>query len=323
MHRRTALKAGLIGIGYSIFPVARAQSYPERDLRWIVPYPAGGGSDFSARVIGQIVSQQTNRAVVVENKSGGNGAIAMGEAVRSPDDGHTLINIDNGILIFNPQLYNSLTYSPDDVKLVSMMTRSTMMLIVGPSCNARTAEEYVKDVRANPGFYSFGSAGAGTPQHLAMELVMQRLGLEMNHIPYRGSTPAVTDLVGGHIPALMGDYTSASRFIKAGQARVLAVASAQRHALLPDVPTFDELGMTDIHAASFVGVAVRATTAQEKIDALYKVLATAAQTPEAKNRFAEFGYEPIANTPAEFHEYVESEKEVWTKIISEAKISLD
>ena len=174
--------------------VAHAQSYPAKPIRWLVPYPAGGGSDFLARTIGQQLSTQVGQPVLIDNKPGGNTAIAASETARSAPDGYTILSADNGTMVFNSALYSKLSYNPEkDLAPVTLMGRFPMILVVGPDSDAKDAKDFIAKAKANPGKVSFGSAGAGSPHHLAMELLKVTAGLHMVHIPYRGAAPALGD----------------------------------------------------------------------------------------------------------------------------------
>lgn len=185
---------------------ASAQTYPAKAIRWLVPYPAGGGSDFLARTVGQQLSTQIGQPVLIDNKPGGNTAIAAVETGRAAPDGYTILSADNGTMVFNPALYSKLTYNPSkDLLPVTLMGKFPMILVVSPGADFKDAKDFVAKAKAKPGAMSFGSAGAGSPHHLAMELLKVDAGLFMTHIPYRGAAPALTDLAGGQIPAMMVD----------------------------------------------------------------------------------------------------------------------
>lgn len=301
-----------------------AQSFPSKPIRWIVPYPAGGGSDFMARTVAQALSTELGQPVMVDNKPGGNGAVAVADIVRAPKDGHTLINVDNGILVFNPVLYKSLGYNPArDMNLVTLLGRVPMILLAGPGSDATDAKDFIAKAKAQPGKFSYGSAGAGSPQHMAMELLKKTAGLHMVHIPYRGSAPALADLVGGQIPVLMSDYAASNGFIKAGRIRPLAVANATRLSYLPDVPTFAELGLRGVEAAGLVGVAAPAGTPPAVILALQKSISTTLNQPAISKKYLDFGIEPVTYTPQQFEELIKNESVRWHQLVRELKITLD
>lgn len=309
-------------------PVASAQAqqaaYPSKQMRWLVPYPAGGGSDFLARTIGQQLSTQTGQPVLVENKPGGNTAIAAADVVRSQPDGYTMLSADNGTLVFNPVLYKSLSYNPGkDLAPVTLMGRFPMILVVSPSVTAKDAKEFIAQVKANPQGINFASAGAGSPHHLAMELLKTEAGLKMTHAPYRGAAPALADVAGGQVPAMMVDLAAGAGFIKGGKVRALAVANATRLPQLPDVPTFAELGFKNVEAAALVGLVVPAATPAETVNALNKQVVAAINAPDVHKKLIDFGVEPVGNTPAQFAELLKGENARWHKLIRDLNITLD
>nr|WP_316641736.1 tripartite tricarboxylate transporter substrate binding protein [uncultured Roseateles sp.] len=304
--------------------MATAQSFPSKPIRWLVPYAAGGGSDFLARTIGQTLSAQVGQTVVVDNKPGANTAIAAAETARSPADGYTVLSADNGTLIFNPVLYKTLSYNPSkDLAPVTLMGRFPMILVVGPSLPVASAKDFIAKAKATPEGLNYGSAGAGSPHHLAMELLKVETGLTMTHVPYRGAAPALAEVAGGQVPAMMVDLAAGAAFIKSGKVKALAVANAKRLPQLPDVPTFAELGYKNVEAAALVGMVVPAATPTDVITALNKQVVAAINEPGVHKRLSEFGVEPVGNTPAQFAELLKSETARWQKLIRDLKITLD
>ena len=305
-------------------PAVQAQAYPAKPIRWLVPYPAGGGSDFLARTIGQALSTQVGQPVLVDNKPGANTAIAASETARAVPDGYTVLSADNGTMVFNPALYARLSYSPTkDLTPVTLMGRFPMILVVGPETQAKDARDFIAQVKARPGRLTYGSAGAGSPHHLAMELLKVEAGLHMVHIPYRGAAPALSDLAGGQIPAMMVDLAAGAGFIKSGKIRPLAVANATRLPQLPEVPTFAELGLKTVEAAALVGMVAPARTSPEVVNALQKQVAAAIQQPAVKQRLIDFGVEPVGNTAQQYADLLRSETARWHKLIKAQQISLD
>lgn len=304
--------------------LALAQSYPAKSLRWVVPYPAGGGSDFLARTIGQQLSTQISQPVVVDNKPGGNTAIAASDVARSAADGYTILSADNGTMVFNSALYAKLSYNPEkDLLPVTLMGKFPMILVAGPGSDAKDAKDFIAKAKARPGSVSFGSAGAGSPHHLAMELLKVNAGLHMVHIPYRGAAPALADLAGGQIPAMMVDMAAGAGFIKGGKIRPLAVANPTRLPQLPDVPTFAELGLAKVEASAQVGVVAPAGTPAEVVGALQKQIATAINQPAVKQKLIDFGIEPVGSTPAQYADLIKTETVRWHQLIKAQKITLD
>ena len=304
--------------------LAQSTGYPSKSIRWVVPYPAGGGSDFLARTISQQLAVQMKQSILIDNKPGANTAIAAADVAHAPADGHTILSADNGTMVFNPALYAKLSYSPEkDLVPVTLMGKFPMILVVGPASDAKDAKDFIRKAKAKPGSVNYGSAGAGSPHHLAMELLKVHAGLFMVHIPYRGAAPALTDLAGGQIPAMMVDLAAGAAFIKSGKIRALAVASPVRLAQLPDVPTFAELGFKNVEAAALVGVVAPAGTPTDVVNSLQKQLAEAINHASVRQKLIDFGIEPVANTPAQYSELLRSETTVWHKIIKQQNISLD
>ncbi|MBY4899220.1 tripartite tricarboxylate transporter substrate binding protein [Cupriavidus sp. AU9028] len=299
-----------------------ADAYPAKPIRWIVPYAAGGGSDFLARTIGQGLSARIGQPVVVDNKPGGNTAIAASETARAAPDGYTVLSADNGTMVFNPALYKSLAYNPKDLAPVTLLGRFPMILVVGPGSPARTVQDFIAQAR-KPGGLNYGSAGAGSPHHLAMELLKVEAGLTLTHAPYKGAAPALSDVAAGQVPAMMVDYAAGAGFIKGGKVRPLAVANATRLPQLPDVPTFAEVGLKNVEAAALVGMVVPAATPPEVIARLNRDVVAAIREPGVNKRMVDFGVEPVGNTPAQYGELLKNESARWTRLIRELNITLD
>lgn len=316
--------AGTMLTALALAPQAAAQSFPSKPIRWIVPYAAGGGSDFLARTIGQQLSANIGQPIVVENKPGANTAIAAAETARSPHDGYTVMSADNGTLVFNPALYKTLSYNPTrDLAPVSLLGKFPMILVVGANAEFKDARDFLAKVKAAPGKVSYASAGAGSPHHLAMELLKERAGLRMVHIGYRGAAPALLDVVGGQVPAMMTDLAAGAAFLKAGKLRPLAVANATRLPQLPNVPTFAEIGLQGVEAAALVGMVAPAGTPPDVIAKLQTSVAAAIKQPEVNRKLVDFGVEPVGSTPEQFAALLRSETALWHKLIRDLNITLE
>lgn len=303
---------------------ASAQTFPAKPIRWLVPYAAGGGSDFLARTVAQTLSTQVGQPVLVDNKPGGNTALAAAETARAPADGYTVLSADNGTLVFNPALYKSLSYSPTkDLAPVTLMGKFPMILVAGANSGIATAKDFIARAKAKPGDLSYASAGAGSPHHLAMELLKVEAGLFMVHVPYRGAAPALADVAGGQLPAMMVDLAAGAGFIKGGKVRALAVANPTRLPQLPDVPTFAELGYKNVEAAALVGVVVPSATPVDVVNTLNRQLVAAIHEPSVNKRMTDFGVEPVGSTPAQYAALLKSETARWHKLIRDLKITLD
>ena len=304
--------------------IACAQTFPAKPIRWIVPYAPGGGQDFIARTIGAQMSIDGGQPVVIENKPGGNSSVAASDLLRSPADGYTVMSIDNGHAIFNPVLYRNLSYNVErDMALVTTTGRIPLLLIAGPGSDATSATDFIAKAKAAPGRFNYASPGAGTPHHIAMELLKQRAAIHVVHIPYRGGAPALADVAGGQIPVMIGDLAFSLGFIKAGKVRALAVADAKRVNALPDVPTFKELGVDGMEAVAFSAVATHGATPPAVVGALSQAIARALADPGVAAKLTAASVEPWASTPEAFRTMVREESRRWHKLIADQGISVD
>lgn len=319
VSRRLLLTVAAASFGHA----AWAQSASAKPLRWIVPYAAGGGQDFIARTVAPQLSTAIGRQVVVENKPGGNGAIAAGDLLRSSPDGSAIMSIDNGHMVLNPILYKNLSYSPArDLMPVTGTGRIPLLIVAGPGA-AQTAEEFLAQARQQPDKFAYASVGNGSPHHIAMELFKQRAGIRLVHVPYRGGAPALADVAGGQVPYLMADLAFSFGFIEAGKVRPLAVGTATRLPMLPRVPTFEEIGVKGAEAAAFTGVVVAAGTPAKTVAALSEAIANVLHDPAVAKKLRAASVEPFPLTPAQFTEMIDRERRIWGKVIEEQKISVE
>lgn len=323
--KRILVGLGVVAVAWAA-PIsqAQAQNFPTKSVRWIVPYPAGGGSDFLARTVSQAMAQDLGQPVVIDNRAGGNTAIAAAETIRSGPDGYTVLSADNGTLFNNPVLYSSLSYKASDLTPVTLLGRFPMILAVGPSgAEFKDAKDFIAKVKAAPGKYSYASVGAGSPHHLAMELLKQKLGLHILHIPYRGAAPAMNDVVGGQLPVMMIDPAAGAGFLKAGKLRPLAVANDKRLPQYPNVPTFDELGIKGVEAAALVGMVAPTGTPPAVIARLQQAASTAIHQPDVFKKLADAGVEPVGGSTADYAALIKQQTALWQKLITDLKIKLD
>jgi len=301
-----------------------AETYPSKPLRWVVPYAAGGGSDFLARTVSQGLSPRMGQTIVVDNKPGGNTAIGASETARSAPDGYTMLSADNGTLVFNPALYQKLSYDPvKDLAPVTLLGRFPMILVAGPALKANDVKGFLAEAKTHAQGMDYASAGAGSPHHLAMELLKVETGINLVHVPYRGAAPALADVAAGQVPAMMVDLAAGAGFIKGGKVRALAVANPTRLPQLPDVPTFAELGYKNLEASAQVGIVVPAATPQPVIDTLNRQLVATINDPATRQKLIDFGIEPVGNTPAQYRDMLEAERTRWQKLIRDLNIKLD
>jgi len=304
---------------------ALAQSYPTKPIRLIVPYPAGGATDFFARLVFPKVGDALGQPVVVENRPGAGTAIGASEVARSAPDGYTLLLGDAGTYAFNPTLYKKLSYDPaKDFAPISLTGRFALILAVNTSTlSVSSVDEFVQAAKRAPGKIDYGAPGPGSPIHLAMELFKQRAGIAMTPIPYKGGADALSDLIGGRIGALFPDIATGLPQIRAGKIKALAVASEKRVAALPGLPTLGESGYPGFEAWAWQGFVAPAGTPHDIVMKLNGAFAKVMADPAIKQRLSESGFEPQTSTPDEFAAYLKSEIAKWAKVIRDSNISLD
>lgn len=318
------LRTTLLAIGVLSAGAAFAQAYPNRPIRWVIPYAAGGGADALARVIMPALSRELGQPVVIENKPGAASAIAASEVARSAPDGYTIFSADNGTLIYNPALYKKLPYDPaKDFAPVSLLGRLPTILVAGPGSSVKDVKDVVQLAKSAPGKHSFASAGTGSPHAMAMELFRTQAGLDMIHVPYRGGALSLQDVAAGQVPITMTDYAGGGGMIRSGMVRALAVANATRLPQLPDVPTFAELGYKEVLAEAFGGLVVPARTSPDVIARLQSAAQKAVADPEVQKKLIDIGYEPVGGTAQQFQAMLQKDIPRWHKLIRELNISLD
>jgi len=318
---RAALAALLVFAGGHVV----AQGYPQKPIRLIVPYPAGGATDFFARLAFPKVGEALGKPVVVENRPGAGTAIGASEVARSAPDGYTILLGDAGTYAFNPSLYKKLSYDPaKDFAPISLTGRFALILAVNPTVlKAASVQEFVDAAKRAPGKIDYGAPGPGSPIHLAMELFKQRAGITMTPIPYKGGADALSDLIGGRIGALFPDIATGLPQIRAGKIKALAVASEKRVVALPDLPTVSESGYPGFEAWAWQGFVAPAGTPRDVVMKLNGAFAKVMADPALKQRLSESGFEPQTSTPEQFSAYLKSEIAKWAKVIHESNIGLD
>ncbi|WP_367068827.1 tripartite tricarboxylate transporter substrate binding protein [Oryzisolibacter sp. LB2S] len=304
---------------------AQAQAnYPSQPVKWIVPYAPGGTTDVIARNLATRMGTDLGQPVVVDNRPGAATIIGATQIARSAPDGYTVGTADSGTLAFNPVMYKSLTYNADkDFTLIGGLGKMPLVLAVTPGFPARNVQEFLALVKKSPGSISFATPGTGSPQHVALELFKQRTGTDLMHVPYKGSAPALQDLMAGQVQTMFTDLPPSLSMIKSGKVRVLAVATPQRLPLLPDVPTLAEVGIPGFEAYAWQGFIGPAQLSESVVNRLNKDLVAALRHPEMRARLEELGIEPMPMAPAEFTAFVRSEQKLWSGVIKAANIQLD
>jgi tripartite-type tricarboxylate transporter receptor subunit TctC len=324
MTRRAAL-AGFAGMGLLPAGAARAQAYPTRPVRWIVGYPAGGGTDVLARLLGAAMAPALGQQVVIENRPGAATNLAAGEAARSEPDGYTVFTAGIETVVYNPALYKKLSFDPvADFRPIGMTARFHLLLTVKKDFPITSARDFVERAKAQPGAINYGSPGLGSPHHLAMERLLREAGVKLTHVPYRGMGPVINDMMAGVMETAIVDFAAGGSVLKAGTLRPLAVCSAKRLDALPDVPTVDEaLGLKGFEAYAWQGVVVPAKTPDAIAAKLTETLAGALRQEAVLTRMREIGLDPLAGGPAEFQALLKSEREVWWPVIKDLGLALD
>jgi len=297
--------------------------YPSKPITMIVPFPAGGPTDLVARVIAQEMGKSMGQPVVIDNKGGANGNLGAVVAAKAPADGYTLLYNTSSITL-SPALYKNLSYDlKRDFAPVALTAVIPLVLVVAPNVPVENVKEFIAWVKANPGKVSYGSAGNGNVTHLGAFQFVQANGLDAVHIPYKGSSPADVDLAGGQIQFMTDTVNSVMAFVKDKRMKMLAVTTAKRMSLFPDVPTLAESGMPGFEVGAWQGLLVPAHTPKPVVQRLNLEVLKALQTPEVKQKLAQQGVEALSSTPEEYGNYISSELARWVKVVKLAGISLE
>ncbi|WP_210209895.1 Bug family tripartite tricarboxylate transporter substrate binding protein [Pseudolabrys taiwanensis] len=323
---RNMLGLALSALAFILLAVnaGHAEDYPARPIRMIVPLAAGGGTDLLARIIGEDMSQTLGQPVIVDNRPGAGTQIGAEVVAKAPADGYTLLSASMTTYAFNPGLYSKLRYDPvKDFATISLTGRFTLVLLAHKSFAPNTLAEFVALAKAKPGTINFASSGPGSPHQLAMELLAARAGIKLVHVPYKGAAPALQDLMAGHVPVMITDYASSRQAITSGLVKVLAVASPDRLAELPNVPTIAESGYPGFEASAWQGIVAPKDTPQPIIDKLNAAIVKALQNPALRAKLVAIGIEPISSTPAEFSAYMQAEIAKWREVIKAANITTE
>jgi tripartite-type tricarboxylate transporter receptor subunit TctC len=320
----TVLRVLLAAVGLlSGIAAASAEGYPNRPVRIVVGFTAGGPTDAIARIVAQKLSDSLGQQFVVENIGGAGGNIASGQVARAAPDGYTIMAISTGFIV-NPSLYAKVPYDAiKDFAPITLVAVSPNVVVVNPSVPAKTLPELVQLIRDNPGKYSFAGPGVGSTPHLGGELFRLAFKLDLVHVPFAGAGPAVQATVGGHTPIAFTALPPSLSAVQAGQLRALGIAASERAAGMPDVPTFAEQGIKDQDADTLTGIVAPAGTPKEIVDLLYREIAKAVSEPDVKERLTVLGFKPIANTPDEFGVRIKLEMEKWGKVVRDAGLRIE
>ncbi|RMX06866.1 tripartite tricarboxylate transporter substrate binding protein [Corticibacter populi] len=308
----------------SIAAQAQTTAYPNQPLKWIVPYAPGGTTDVMARNLASRMGQDLGQSIVIDNRPGAATIIGATALSRAQPDGYTIGTADSGTLAFNPAMYTSLSYDPNsDFTLIGGLGRMPLVLAVTPNFPAQNVQELLELVKKSPGAISNATPGAGSPQHVALELFKQRTGTDLMHVPYKGSAPALQDLMAGQVQTMFTDLPPSLSAIRSGKVRVLAVATPQRLPLLPDVPTLAEAGVPGFEAYAWQGLVGPAQLPDAVVARLSQSLTDALHDSQTRGKLEEIGIEPMPMSPDEFTRFVQSEQALWGNVIKTANIRLN
>ncbi len=321
--RRTFLH---LAVGAAALPavprIARAEAHPSRLVRIIVGFPAGGATDIQARLMGQWLSDRLGQQFIVENRAGASGNIGTEAVAKAPGDGYTLLQVATPNVI-NAALYTHLNFDfVRDIARVICAARLAYVVVMHPSLPITTIPEFIAYAKANPGKMNYGSAGHGTPQNISCELFKMMAGVDLVHVPYRGGAPATTDLVGGHLQVIFSPVSESIQHIKAGKLRALAVTTATRLDVLPDIPTVADF-VPGYEASGFAGIGAPRNTPVDIIDLLNKELNAGLADARIKAQIVELGGTVVGGSPAEFGTIISEATEKWAKVIKFAGIKVE
>jgi tripartite-type tricarboxylate transporter receptor subunit TctC len=304
-----------VGLGGN-FDVARAQTYPNRTITLVIPFPPGGSTSIVGRVIADKMSQLLGQSIVVDNRGGAGGTVGTKAVTKSDPDGYTLLLGYTGTLAIGPSLYRNVGYDPrKDFAAVGMIGSAPSSLVVHPSFPAKTVTELIAYAKANPGKVNFGSAGIGTVGHITGEYFAHASGIQIVHIPYKGTGPALSDLLGGHIPMSFSPVATTAANVKAGLLRGLAVTSTKRNKLLPDVPTMIEAGVPGFEASLVYGLVAPAGTPRPVIERLNKALRDALASEDVRKQLELDGTEITLSTPEQYADFIDKDEKKWSELV--------
>ena len=300
------------------------QNFPTRPIRLIVPYPPGGNVDITARIIGPTLGERLGQTIVVDNRGGGGGNVGAHLVAKAPPDGHTLLMGSSGPLSINPVVVPNLPYdSVKDYAPVSRVHVVPLVVLAGPKSGITSVKDLIERAKASPGRLAAASAGTGTTNHFGIELFNTMAGVRLLHVPYKGSGPALTELLGGQVPVMFDQLSASIGYVRDGRLRALAVASAQRASVLPAVPTLDESGLRGYEASTFIGVLAPAGTPKAVVATLNAAMRKVMETTVVRDKFLGLGAEPGSSSPEEFSKLIAEELAKWRDVAQKAGLKFE
>lgn len=301
-----------------------AQAWPSKPVTVVVPWPAGGPSDIAARPVAKGLQEALGQPFVIDNRGGAGGNIGSAFVAKGAADGHTILITSSAPIVINPSVYKSMPFNPaNELTPVTNLLRVPLVLVTHPSVPANDLKELMAHVKAQQGKFQYASSGNGTPQHLTGELFKTVGKLDMVHVPYKGSAPAINDVVGGHAPMMFDSTIAIMPFIKSGKVKAIAITSAKRSAELPDVPTFAEAGLSGMESYAWYGMFVPAKTPKEVVDKLNAATVNYMKQPEFQKILKDTGSDFVGDTPANFAAFTKAEAAKWGKVAKATGATID
>ena len=310
-------------ISTSVMMPAVAQQYPTKPIKLILPFPTGGATDVMSRILAEKLTPRLGQTVIVENKPGAGTMLASEYVAKAPADGYTLLMAASSLVIA-PSLYSKVNYDPiKDFTPVTQVAAVIHLVVVNPNLPVKSIQDLIAYLKANPGKVSYGSTGSGTSTHLEAELFKKMAGVEIQHIPYKGSTPALADLVGGQTSMMFDPIASSKPYLESGRLRALAVTTGQRSVSAPELPTVAESGLPGYEAMPWLGIVAPAGTPKVVVDRLYKEVSEVLKMQDVKDRFKSLGLDIIGNTPAQFATFIALDQKKWAQVIQDSGAKVD
>lgn len=324
LKRLAAATLGTLAIAGAIPAVAQAQAYPARPIRLVCPYPAGGATDVAARMLAQEMGKVLGQQVIVDNKPGAAGSLGADMVAKAPPDGYTLVFGGVGNLTLRPLIDPNLPYQPErDLVPISHVVNYDYLLVARAGMKIASTADLVAYAKANPGKLTYASSGSGGPQHLAMELLKTMAKIDLVHVPYKGDTPAVTDLVGGQVDLAITATPAVASFVKNGRVKLIAATNPMRSKTFPDAPTVHEAGVSGYEVQAYGGVLAPAGTPRAVVDKLHQTISTVLKNKEFRDRYYEAGIFPVGSTPAEFAALLRAETRKWAPIVKSSGVKVE